>query len=261
MATKYSGRTGSVGGRTKLVVTYAPSNVKNGTASVKVTAKFYYESRYRTQDSVNTAKLSGGAGSWSGSMSINGTSKLIKTITKTVATSYTATKRISVTGTLSGVEASPGNHKVTAVVTVPKRPVARPKPPTNVKAELISGDRIRTTWSGHPTTAQPVTSYTVQYRQLIGATWSGWRNVATVKGKSHTSNPVIDNRSYQRRVRANNGAGSSAWVTSNYIRMKPDEPRNVRARVKSSGSDIEVTWDLNNPAESAVFSYRLQRRV
>src|SRR5699024_12729738 len=83
MVTKYSGRTGSVEGRTKLVLTYSPTSVKNSTSSVKVTAKLYYESRYRTQDSFNTAKMSGSLGSWPGDMSINGTSTHIKTLTKT----------------------------------------------------------------------------------------------------------------------------------------------------------------------------------
>lgn len=261
MVTKYSGRTGSVGGRTKLVLTYSPTSVKNSTSSVKVTAKFYYESKYRTQDSFNTGKLSGSLGSWSGGFSINGTSKLIKTITKTVSTSYSGSKKITVTGTLQTIEASPGAHKVTASITIPKRPVAKPNTPSNVNMSLLSDNRTKTTWSHSTSTARPVSSYTVQYERLDGSSWTGWKHSATVKGKSYTSNPGANNKSYRRRVRANNSAGSSSWAYSNYVRMQPYAPVNVRAKVQPSGSAIKVTWDFNNPAETTCFKLQLQRRV
>ena len=261
MVTKYSGRTGSVKGRTKLVLTYSPTSVKNSTSSVKVTAKLYYESTYRTQDSFNTAKMSGSLGSWSGDMSINGTSVHIKTLTKTVSTSYSGSKRITVSASLSGVEASPGSHSVSASITIPKRPVSKPKTPTNVKMALLSDNRTKTTWSHSTSTAQPVSSYTVQYQRLDGGSWTGWMHSATVKGKSYTSNPGTNNKSYRRRVRANNSAGSSGWAYSNYVRMQPYAPVNVRAKVQPSGSDIKVTWDFNNPAETTCFKLQLQRRV
>ena len=261
MVTKYSGRTGSVKGRTKLVLTYSPTSVKNSTSSVKVTAKLYYESTYRTQDSFNTAKMSGSLGSWSGDMSINGTSVHIKTLTKTVSTSYSGSKRITVSASLSGVEASPGSHSVSASITIPKRPVSKPKTPTNVKMALLSDNRTKTTWSHSTSTAQPVSSYTVQYQRLDGGAWTGWMHSATVKGKSYTSNPGANNKSYRRRVRANNSAGSSGWAYSNYVRMQPYAPVNVRAKVQPSGSDIKVTWDFNSPAESTCLKLQLQRRV
>lgn len=261
MVTKYSGRTGSVKGRTKLVLTYSPTSVKNSTSSVKVTAKFYYESKYRTQDSFNTGKLSGSLGSWSGGFSINGTSKLIKTITKTVSTSYSGSKKITVTGTLQTIEASPGAHKVTASIRIPKRPVARPHTPSNVNMALLSDNRTKTTWSHSTSTARPVSSYTVQYQRLDGGSWTGWMHSATVKGKSYTSNPGANNKSYRRRVRANNSAGSSRWAYSNYVRMQPYAPVNVRAKVQPSGSGIKVTWDFNNPAETTCLKLQLQRRV
>ena len=261
MVTKYSGRTGSVKGRTKLVLTYSPTSVKNSTSSVKVTAKLYYESTYRTQDSFNTAKMSGSLGSWSGDMSINGTSVHIKTLTKTVSTSYSGSKKITVNASLSGVEASPGSHSVSASITIPKRPVAKPKAPTNVNMALLSDNRMKTTWSHSATTAQPVTSFTVQYQRLDGGTWTGWTHSATVKGKSYTSNPGTNNKSYRRRVRANNSAGSSGWAYSNYVRMQPYAPTDLRAKVLASGSDIRVTWGLNSPPESTVYKFQIQRRV
>ena len=261
MVTKYSGRTGSVKGRTKLVLTYSPTSVKNSTSSVKVTAKLYYESTYRTQDSFNTAKMSGSLGSWSGDMSINGTSVHIKTLTKTVSTSYSGSKKITVSASLSGVEASPGSHSVSASITIPKRPVAKPNTPTNVNMALLSDNRTKTTWSHSTSTARPVSSYTVQYQRLDGGSWTGWMHSATVKGKSYTSNPGANNKSYRRRVRANNSAGSSGWAYSNYVRMQPYAPVNVRAKVQPSGSDIKVTWDFNSPAESTCLKLQLQRRV
>ena len=261
MVTKYSGRTGSVKGRTKLVLTYSPTSVKNSTSSVKVTARLYYESTYRTQDSFNTAKMSGSLGSWSGDMSINGTSVHIKTLTKTVSTSYSGSKKITVSASLSGVEASPGSHSVSASITIPKRPVAKPSTPSNVNMALLSDNRMKTTWSHSTSTARPVSSYTVQYQRLDGGTWTGWMHSATVKGKSYTSNPGTNNKSYRRRVRANNSAGSSGWAYSNYVRMQPYAPVNVRAKVQPSGSDIKVTWDFNNPAETTCFKLQLQRRV
>ena len=261
MVTKYSGRTGSVKGRTKLVLTYSPTSVKNSTSSVKVTAKLYYESTYRTQDSFNTAKMSGSLGSWTGDMSLNGTSVHIKTLSKTVSTSYSGSKRITVSASLSGVEASPGSHSVSASITIPKRPVSKPKTPTNVNMSLLSDNRLKTTWSHSSSTAQPVSSYTVQYQRLDGGAWTGWMHSATVKGKSYTSNPGANNKSYRRRVRANNSAGSSGWAYSNYVRMQPYAPVNVRAKVQPSGSDIKVTWDFNSPAESTCLKLQLQRRV
>ena len=261
MVTKYSGRTGSVGGRTKLVVTMSPSSVKNSTSSVTITAKLYWDSKYRTQDSHNTVKMTGSLGSWTGGSSFNGTSKLLHTMKKTVSTSYSGSKKITVTGYISGVEASPGSHKVTASITIPKRPVAKPKTPTNVNMALLSDNRTKTTWSHSSSTAQPVSSYTVQYQRLDGGSWTGWMHSATVKGKSYTSNPGVNNKSYRRRVRANNSAGSSAWAYSNYVRMQPYAPVNVRAKVQPSGSDIKVTWDFNSPAESSCFKLQLQRRV
>ena len=235
MVTKYSGRTGSVKGRTKLVLSYSPTSVKNSTSSVKVTARLYYESTYRTQDSFNTAKMSGSLGSWSGDMSINGTSVHIKTLTKTVSTSYSGSKKITVSASLSGVEASPGSHSVSASITIPKRPVSKPSTPSNVKMALLSDNRTKTTWSHSTSTARPVSSYTVQYQRLDGGTWTGWMHSATVKGKSYTSNPGVNNKSYRRRVRANNSAGSSGWAYSNYVRMQPYAPVNVRAKVQPSG--------------------------
>ena len=261
MVTKYSGRTGSVKGRTKLVLTYSPTSVKNSTSSVKVTAKLYYESTYRTQDSFNTAKMSGSLGSWSGDMSINGTSVHIKTLTKTVSTSYSGSKKITVNASLSGVEASPGSHSVSASITIPKRPVAKPKTPTNVNMALLSDNRTKTTWSHSTSTARPVSSYTVQYQRLDGGSWTGWMHSATVKGKSYTSNPGTNNKSYRRRVRANNSAGSSGWAYSNYVRMTPYAPTDLRAKVLASGSDIRVTWGLNSPPESTVYKFQIQRRV
>ena len=261
MVTKYSGRTGSVKGRTKLVLTYSPTSVKNSTSSVKVTAKLYYESTYRTQDSFNTAKMSGSLGSWTGDMSINGTSVHIKTLTKTVSTSYSGSKKITVSASLTGVEASPGSHSVSASITIPKRPVAKPHTPTNVNMALLSDNRMKTTWSHSTSTARPVSSYTVQYQRLDGGTWTGWMHSATVKGKSYTSNPGTNNKSYRRRVRANNSAGSSSWAYSNYVRMQPYAPTDLRAKVLPSGSDIRVTWGLNNPPESTVYKFQIQRSV
>lgn len=261
MVTKYSGRTGSVGGRTKLVVTMSPSSVKNSTSSVTITAKLYWDSKYRTQDSHNTVKMTGSLGSWTGGSSFNGTSKLLHTMKKTVSTSYSGSKKITVTGYISNVEASPGSHKVTASITIPKRPVSKPKTPTNVNMALLSDNRMKTTWSHSSSTAQPVSSYTVQYQRLDGSSWTGWMHSATVKGKSYTSNPGVNNKSYRRRVRANNSAGSSAWAYSNYVRMQPYAPVNVRAKVQPSGSDIKVTWDFNSPAETTCFKLQLQRRV
>lgn len=261
MVTKYSGRTGSVKGRTKMVLSMSPSRVTASTSSVKITASFYYESTYRTQDSFNTGKLSGSLGSWTGGFSINGTSKLIKTLTKTVSTSYSGSKKITVTGTLQTIEASPGAHKVSASLTIPKRPVSKPNKPSSVSMSLLSDNRMKTTWSHSTSTARPVTSYTVQYQRLDGSSWTGWKHSATVKGRSYTSNPGANNHTYRRRVRANNAAGSSSWSYSNYVQMQPYAPTGLKARVKASGDDIAVTWGFNNPAESTAFKLQLQRRV
>ena len=261
MVTKYSGRTGSVKGRTKLVLTYSPTSVRNSTSSVKVTARLYWESTYRTQDSHNSVSMGGDLGSWSGGSSFNGTSKLLHTLTKTVSTSYSGSKLITVSGSISNVEASPGSHYVKASIRIPKRPVARPSTPTNVNMALLSDNRMKTTWSSSPSSSRPVTSYTVQYRRLDGTSWTGWKHSATVKGKSYTSNPGSNNHSYQRRVRANNSAGSSGWANSNYVQMTPYEVKNLRARVLASGSDIKVTWDYKDPAESSEFKLQLQRSV
>src|SRR5699024_1220256 len=175
--------------------------------------------------------------------------------------SYSGSKKITVSASLTGVEASPGSHSVSASIRIPKRPVSKPKTPTNVKMALLSDNRTKTTWSHSTSTARPVSSYTVQYQRLDGGSWTGWMHSGTVKGKSYTSNPGVNNKSYRRRVRANNSAGSSGWAYSNYVRMQPYAPVNVRAKVQPSGSDIKVTWDFNSPAESGCFKLQLQRRV
>lgn len=237
------------------------TKVNHGSKSVKFTVKVYRDSNGINDDQVLHfgSKLGADYNFHAGGRGQH----LITTRTYTFSYSDYGKKHTqSTTAQLNGV--FNGTHpSVKITFSIPKRPYVKPAKPTGVGVTLTSANKAKVKWTGHPTGGEPISSTAIQYRRLDGGSWTGWKNSATLKkgSTSYLSGTLHDNHSYQYRVRSNGPGGSSAWVTSGYIRMTANPPASVKANVLSSGSDIKVTWKFGTPPESTVYSLDIQRRV
>jgi fibronectin type 3 domain-containing protein len=131
-----------------------------------------------------------------------------------------------------------------------------PAIPSNLAATAVSGTQINLTWFDRSANEQ---GFRIERRQPGGS----FEEIATV-GASTTSFPntgLEPSTTYEFRVRAYNGSGSSAYsnVASAATSSEPPPaaPSNTAAAALSA-SQIQVTWSDNSPNEAG---FEVQRRV
>lgn len=253
----------SAGFRVGIEVT--TSAVTSASASVTFTVKVYVEAMYNVDDEMTVTY----GGNISGSSTQNlttgssGGTKLWGTLTHTYnySTWGSSPGSRSFSGSLSGVY-NGANPTKTVTVTIPARPYAKPAAPTSVVQTRNSDTQHTVTWVRNATASAPYTSLTVQRRVYSGSTWSAWATVATTTSTatSYVDKTVTANAGYQYQVKANNAAGSSAYVIPTAQYNTPAAPSNVAAVLSQTGTSIRVDWKNNHYTSSNV-TYTIQRSV
>jgi hypothetical protein len=120
---------------------------------------------------------------------------------------------------------------------------APPAAPTSLVASRVNDNQMSLSWVNNPTTEAPYDSITVQR-------WSNdlgiWETVGSLGGAdaSLTDTATVADRKYQYRIRANNSAGSSAWVESSFLYTTPAAPSVADAEY-TGDTTITVTWQNN----------------
>lgn len=221
----------------------SPSSVGASTSSVSVTLKVYFWSRASVYDSTNSYSISGDfSGSGAASISHSGSdTTLIRTLTRTVSTSYSSTTRVDFSAYITGIAAISGTARVSGSWTVGKRPISDPDAPTNVVVSRSSDARQNVSWTRtNPTTASK--PYQSQELRRWDKASGVYRTIANLPASatSYTDSSTGGNTQYRYAVRAKNSAGASVFAYSDYISTTPSAPWDVRAR-KTAG-DIVLTW-------------------
>lgn len=233
--------------------TQSPATVGTSTSSVVVTLKVYVWTRYSVSDSTNTVAISGDF-SWSGGANIShggsGGTTLVRTLTRTVATSFAAAVKSAFSGSITGVNAVPGTARVSGSTTTAKRPASEPAPVINATAVRVSDTRQVVSWTNQATTAAP-------YEQIVIERWDNVRAlylaIATVGGTStsYTDSTTSANARYRYRVRPRTGGVDAlSYTYTNYLTTMQTPPSGVKAT--RSGGGILVEWTGNAAAPATV---------
>lgn len=232
-------------------ITQSPTKVSGSTASVTVTARLYLQTRWAVNDSNKTFSWSGSFGSGSTSFSFSTTNKsgtgwssdnirLVKTLTRTFAPSYSTTTVSRVSASMTGVYAVPGTARTSGSWTTGARPVSAPAPVTNVAAARVSDTKHTISW-----TRQNASDPAKPYTKILVERWDNvagdYQTVATLGNvSSWTDTGTRPGRRYRWRVGVFNAAGGSGWEHSPFVYTTLPAPTGVTAaRV---GGDIEVSW-------------------
>lgn len=243
--------------------TQSPSTVGSGTSSVTVTVRLYVETKASVFDSTNTFSWSGSFGSGSTDVDIShgsgGGVTLVRTMSRTVSTSYTGTVSSSVSLSLSGINAIPGTASESGSHTTGKRPYSAPKPLSSVNSTR-SGTSIRTAWSRNPTTGQPYDNILVR-RSVNGGSYT---DRATLSGgaTSYNDTGLTPNSSYRYAVRAENSAGNSAFAYGPTLTIPPNSPAAPSNAQVARSSDTRqvVTWTRGSSTSTAPISNQVVAR-
>lgn len=231
----------------------SPRTIGQNTASVTVTLALYVGTQRTVYDSSNSWSI-GGDFSGSGSVNIShGSSSSwsganvtkIATRTRTVDTSFTGTTTVRFDASLSGVAPFGGTARVSGSVTVGRRPISAPRPPTNASVTR-NGDTSQTVrWSNaSPSDAgRPYQRVEIQRWDIASR---AFKTIATLNGapSSYTDKSTTANQQYQYRVRAWNSAGYTGFSTTDYVSTTPAAPGAPRA-TKTAAGDIRLTWSLS----------------
>lgn len=231
----------------------SPSSVGTGTSSVTVTLRVYFWSRNSVSDSTNSYSISGdfdASGSANISHGSGGGQTLIRTLTRTVSTSYANEIRSKFSASITGINAISGTASVGGSWYTGKRPVSKPANVTGASASRVSDTRHTVSWTNHPSTSAPYDSVTVDRWDNVR---NEWYAVVTLRGSvsSYTDSSTVANRRYRYRVMPRNAAG---WADdrsyTGYLTTTQTPPSSVTAT--KSGSDIKVAWKNNDTAGDAV---------
>lgn len=247
-------------------VEYTISAVTSASSSVTFTTKWYVESEYNVNDLMTLTY----GGSISGSSEQNlttGTSggyKLwgTKTYTYTYSTYGSSPGTRTFSGSLSGVYNGATPTK-SITLTIPARPFSLPAAPSSVTAVRNTDNQATVSWVRNATTAAPYTSVTVQRSLWNGTAWGAWATVATTSSTatSFVDTGVVTNSQYKYQVKANNAAGSSAYVAAAaYVKMTPAAPSAVSAALAPAGTSIVLSWTNNHYLDTNI-TMTIQRSV
>ncbi len=127
------------------------------------------------------------------------------------------------------------------------RDLSPPEPPTDLTIELLAADGIQLEWQDN---SDNESVFRIERRQT-----AGFSLVTTVNADSASflDTNVVPGMLYTYRVRAQNGAGSSAYTMEAGIPTpedpNPAAPSNLRAAPLSS-EEIRLTWQDNSNNES-----------
>ncbi|UJQ87154.1 minor tail protein [Arthrobacter phage BaileyBlu] len=221
----------------------SPSSVGSGTSSVTVTLKIYFESKRSVSDSTNSYSVTGNF-SGSGSGNINhgssGGTTLIRTLTRTVSTSYSGTVKSSFSASISGINAISGTASVSGSWTTGQRPISAPAAPSSVAVSRSSDTSHTITWTNNSPTnaAAPYKNVEVQRWDNVGNAWATIATLGVVTSYTNTSTRA--DRQYRWRVRSTNSAGSSSYAYSGYWSTTPAAPGTPKAT--KSANDVILTW-------------------
>lgn len=228
-------------------LTQSPSTVGTGTGSVTVTLKLYVQTKASVYDSSNSVSISGDF-SWSGNVDIShgggGGTTLIRTLTRTVSTSYNGSVRSSFSASLSGIAPISGTARVSGSITTARRPISAPATPTSATVTRNSDTSHTVKWTNTSpgSASNPYQKIQIQRWTITGRDWV---TVATLSGapSSYTDNSTVPNQQYRYRVRAHNSAGASGYANTPYISTTPAAPGTLKA-TKSAAGDITLSWSL-----------------
>ena len=142
-----------------------------------------------------------------------------------------------------------------------------PNAPTSVTANLNSSTvtTIDLSWDHSTTTLKPVDRFRVQqgYKTSPSGSWSSWGSESTTTSKSQSRTELTKGRWYQFRVRAENGAGSSSWATSNecLVPLPPNQPTLSASLDSTNETTVELSWSITTASNRPISSFTLQRRL
>lgn len=129
--------------------------------------------------------------------------------------------------------------------------IVTPNAPSAVVVTQNSGSSHTVKWTFNASSAEHTpTSFVIQRWRASTNTWvsvtSPWH--AT---RSWTDTTNLSNDRIAWRVAAKNGAGQSAWTTSNYVMTPPRAATNVTAG-RSGDTSATVSWVTNTPTSTGV---------
>ena len=142
-----------------------------------------------------------------------------------------------------------------SIITTPLMP---PNEPTLLTANTLSGTEIQLTWMANAT-GDPPTEYVIQQRH-VGFT--GFGTIATVPAPTltYTATGLLAGNTYDYRVRADNGAGSSAYsnILQNVTFTVPSAPLNLIANTVND-TTISLDWDEPASTNGVIVKYEIER--
>lgn len=242
--------------------TQSPSSVGAGTGSVSVTVRLYLWTEFSASDSMNTLSWSGSFGSGSDSVSIShggsGGQTLVRTMSRTVNTSFNGSVASSISASFTGLNAVPGTATVSGTHNTAQRPFSAPKALTNLTSSRGSNNSITTTWKNNPTTGQPYTSILVR-RSVNGGDYT---DEATLSGgaTSYTQSGLTPNRTVRYAMRAQNSAGNSVFAYGPTLTIpanNPATPTNAQV-TRTSDTSHTVSWTNVSPTSSTAPYEKIQ---
>lgn len=243
------------------------TSVSSSSSSVLFTVKIYTQNKYPFSDDqhIDFGSYLGSRHNFRNSSSGGAVLRVTRSYRYTYSDygkSRTLTSSATVGGVWSGLTPT-----VSIRLSVPARPYASPRTPTNFRIDASTDTTATLRWSNNTTSQRPYTSKRIERRYWLGSTWSGWVFTATVSSgsTSYVYRSLSADQRYQFRIRSNNKAGSSGWGYSSSngtdAFTKPRDPTNARAAVESTGDSIRVTWTRNNRVTSAAVSFEVQRQT
>jgi len=157
---------------------------------------------------------------------------------------------------VNAVGFSPFSNEFSIVVT----PFMSPNAPTALTATTVSGSQIDTQWVA-PVGGDPPTSYVLQ-RKHVGFT--GFVTVATIPVPTiyYNNTGLLSGNTYEFRVRADNGAGSSAYsnIASATTYTVPSAPQTLNA-ITFNNVQIDLTWASPAYVGGGITTYSIYRET
>ena len=140
----------------------------------------------------------------------------------------------------------PWSPSTTMTAGVPVAPTA----PT-----LVSGNAsLEASWSPPANNGSDITDYDVQYRAVASSTWTDWNAANTSTATTATVTGLINDTSYQVRVRATNGHGDGPWSAA--TTLKAGGPSAPSAPTLTSGNtQLVVVWTAPADSGSSITDY------
>jgi len=175
-----------------------------------------------------------GSGSWT---EVTGITDMSHTITGLInGTSYQFQVRARNT---SGASAWTASQNATPQVSAPGVP-------TNVNVDAGNAQLV-VTWSA-PSSGGAVATYTVEYRLADQSPEESFGDAVTAAARSQTITGLTNDEPYDVRVRANNAAGSSAWVQVDNVTPEAGLVGPVLILARTIGTIHQITWTYSPPA-------------